>query len=115
MIVWWTVPIRTPEKACSTHFPVEETMSFATPPSASAIVAAVELLARYASAHGISDAEEVLMEVLATVHGWPANLVGGAELTEPAESGFERQQRSESSIADLALDMRAQLIPLASP
>jgi hypothetical protein len=61
-------------------------MSIETSRSASAVIASVEVLARYASRHGIIEAQEALMDILASVHGWSADLphADEGERHEPA-------------------------------
>lgn len=54
-------------------------MGNAIPRSASAIISSVEVLAQYAAIHGITDAQDALMDILASVHGWNTELPGVAE------------------------------------
>jgi hypothetical protein len=47
--------------------------------SASAIISSVEALAQYAALHGMNDAQDALMDILAAVHGWDTDMPRAAD------------------------------------
>ncbi|MBP0444444.1 hypothetical protein J8J14_06590 [Roseomonas sp. SSH11] len=67
------------------------------------VIEAVEVLARYASANGMTGAQEVLMEILAVAHGWPGEGMGAAQGEASARQGGARPDLVRSGFRSMAM------------